>query len=152
MKKILLPLFLIATSMGTIRLSAYCFYNWSKSTPITVVIHANKIESQYFHIIAVSKAFYKLSPGGGKACRNWKNIDKTDRKKEWYWHATNIHGYKLGSGYFPIGGVVVFAGYDENDRAKFKINYDGKPWKYWESPWKHESLPWETSKRKRFYF
>ena len=150
MKKILLSLFLITTSMETIQLSAYCVYNWSNNEPITIKIYKaaeNPVTNSKTYGI---KATYKLQPRGGKRCRNWKDIDKNNRKKQWAWKAyTQSGSYKLGEGFFPIGGTIVFGGYDENARAKFELNYDGKPWKYHESPWNwpRSIKPWKTYRR-----
>ena len=153
MKKILLPLFLIATAVGTVRLSAYCVYNWSSKERIIIQIYSGiagfELASDFNR-----RANYVLSPGGGKACWNWKDIDKNNRKKEWYWVAydpgrktINKRAGIVGKGYFPIGGTITFAGYDSNYKAKFRINYGGKTWRYWESPWNHKSQPWKTFKR-----
>ena len=146
MKKILLPLFLIATSMGITKLSAYCVYNWSNKKEISVLIYKNPSKSKS-NYKSDAEAAYVLSPKGGKGCWHWKSIDKNNRKKLWYWVAYTKSLIKLGEGYFPIGGTITFAGYDKNARAKFIINYDGKPWRYWESPWNHKSRPWKTFKR-----
>ena len=84
MKKILLPLFLITTSMGVTPLNAYCTRNRSDET-ITMFIYPSKKKSQIaplFH----KKAEYVLRPGAS-ACRNWKDVDKNNRNKEWYWVA-----------------------------------------------------------------
>jgi len=153
MKKVLLPLFLISASMGIIRLNAYCFYNHSNDETITVMLYTSKGKSEIAPIFN-RKAHYVLSPKGNKACRNWRSVDKKDRKKEWYWEAFKggkkvrfIWTKTLGEGYFPIGGSVLFMGYDANGRAKFDIYYDGKPWEYTKPPWNHRSRPWKTNKR-----
>ena len=152
MKKTLLSLFLITISMGIIKLNAYCFYNWSNKETITVFIYKSLLESRGLPKLT-KKASYVLSPKGGKRCWNWKSIGGK-RTKLWWWIAfkggkkvRTLFTAKLGERPFPIGSAVVFAGYDENAMAEFKINYDGKPWRYWESPWKHESQPWKTFKR-----
>jgi len=46
MKKILLPLFLIATSMGITRLSAYCVYNYFNEK-IYIDIYSKKTNHAY---------------------------------------------------------------------------------------------------------
>ena len=153
MKKILLSLFLIATSMETARLSAYCVYNWSENEKITIVVFPSKLE--WYHPFSIhSEAVHRLEPGGSRRCKNWKTIDKKNRKRKWYWIAykgtkriKSRFDKKLGKGYFPIGGTITFAGYDKSDKAQFKIKYDGKPWRHWESPWNYELPPWQTYKR-----
>ena len=155
MKKILLPLSLIATSMGITKLSAYCVYNYSNEEKINLQIYSSKKKSEIGGLFN-RKANYDLSPRGGKRCRNWKDFDKNNRKKQWYCVAFKgnwklRHRYAdslLGEGYFPIGGAIVFAGYDENAKAKLEIYYDSKPWKWNKSPWNHKSQPWKTFKRR----
>jgi len=149
MKKILLPLFLISASMVTIKIGAYCAYNHSNDEPITIKVFSIKKDKKLF-----PRATYRLQPKGDKVCRNWKSIDKNNRKKEWFWRAyngdkrtINIWTDRIGEGYFPIGGAILFMGYDEDARAKFDIYYDGKPWEYEKSPWNHRSRPWKTNKR-----
>ena len=110
MKKILLSLFLIATSMGTARLSAYCIYNWSSDRSITIKLYAvakNPVTNKKKY---GRQATYKLKPNGGYACRHWTDIDKNNRKKQWGWEAYTQSGSKLGEGFFPIGGTITFAG------------------------------------------
>jgi len=153
MKKILLLLLLIAASVRIIRLSAYCTYNYSNDGSITIQIYANKEyskESPYAH----REAKHVLSPKNGKSCWNWQSIDPNNRKKEWYWVAfkggTQLREKwidKLGEGYFPIGGAILFFGYDKDDGADFEIHFDNKKWKYQKSPWNHISRPWKTYKR-----
>ena len=143
MKKILLPLFLIATSMGVTRLSAYCFYNKSKQK-IYVTIFSKKPIA--FFTPGREKSSKKVNPGR-RTCWNWKEIAKKyggNRTKLWYWVATSNR--ILGRGYFPIGGAVFFQGY-KSGRAKFSITYDNKPWKYQGPPWNRPKRPWETFKR-----
>jgi len=145
MKKILLFLFFTAASMGITQLSAYCFYNHSKTKKITIRTFSITKKGNL-----IPKATYKLRPGGSSRCRNWKDIDKKNRKKEWYWKAYSgfkavIPWYTLserkrfGEGYFPIGGAVYFSGWY---KGKFGISYDGKEWEYRKPPWNHRSKPW----------
>ena len=135
--------------MTTTRLSAYCFHNWSKNENIIIQIYADKTAKW----AGFDKATYKLSPKGGKSCRNWKIIDKNNRKKQWRWVAyTKNYNRKLGEGRFPIGGAVYFSGYDEDGYAKFSIYFGPDPksmpaWEYWKSPWNHKSPPWETNNK-----
>jgi len=148
MKKILLPLFLLTTSMGITKLSAYCFYNRADGGRITFKIYTNSA-------LTFKKNTHTLRPKGNRACWNWKEIDEHNRRKEWFWVATKggnsivdrWNPYKIGSGWFPIGGAVVFKGYDENDRAIFKIYYKSKTWKWRRSPWNHRRRPWTGLKR-----
>jgi len=151
MKKILLLLFFIATNMETIQLNAYCFYNYSKDKTITIYTYPSKKKSQK-SAFYYKKAQHELKPGGSKRCRNWKTIDKKDRKKTWYWVAyeggqkfirIKPLSKKLGEGYFPIGGAVYYSGWYKDE---FSISYDGKEWEYWKSPWKHKEQPWKTYK------
>jgi len=153
MKKILIPLFLIVTSMGIMKLSAYCVYNYSNDEKITIKIYPSK-ETSGVGSLAFRKANHVLSPKGDKACLNWKEIDSNNRKKELYWIAYKggkqlraIWTRKLGEGCFPIGGAILFFGYDKDARADFEIHFDNKKWKYHRSPWNHKSRPWETYKR-----
>ena len=144
MKKILLPLFLIATSMTIIRLSAYCTYNKSNEK---IYINIYKKRPGMF---TRTQAYHTLNPGG-KKCWNWKEIDKKNRKREYYWIASSKR--QLGEGYFPIGSAIVFKGYDTSGRAIFNIHFGPNPksmplWNYRESPWNHRSQPWKTYKRK----
>jgi len=82
-----------------------------------------------------------LKPGGSSRCRNWKDIDKKNRTKEWYWVAHKGHvsswalkpSKQLEKGYFPIGGAVYFSGWYKDE---FGISYDGKEWEWWKKPWK----------------
>jgi len=157
MKKILLPLLFIATSMGITRLSAYCFFNKSNET-ITVLIYPSKKKSQIaplFH----KKAGYVLKPGR-RGCWGWKDIDRKNRNKEWYWVAykggkkiRTVWTDKLGEGYFPIGAGIYFRGYQPSGRAIFDIYFHKErskkmpPWEWKESPWNHRSQPWRTYKR-----
>jgi len=145
MKKILLSLFLIATSMETVQLSAYCFYNHSKDQTITILIFP---KTSFLQVLTDK---HVLSPGD-KGCWNWKKIDK-NRETEWRWKAkkgSSKFGDLLGEGYFPIGGTIHFEGEVGGTVFKgFNIYYDGKPWKYWESPWNwpRGETPWKTYKR-----
>ena len=147
MKKILLPLFLIATSMKTTRLSAYCFYNYSKNKTIYVYTYESK-QPLRPKTLSPYKARHELSPKDGKGCWNWKSIDKNDQKKLWYWVAYSKSLRKLGQGYFPIGGAVYYSGWTTR-KGMFEIYYNGKPWEYWKSPWNwpQSEKPWKTYKR-----
>ena len=155
MKKILLSLFLIVTSMQVSKLSAYCVYNHSNDETIVIYVYPSKDASKKAALFK-RKAKHELPPKYGKRCWNWKEISK-NRKKEWYWVAYKGRGQwynmrtmwtdKLGEGYFPIGGAVSFRGYDEDAKAIFKIFYDKKSWEYKKSPWNHKSKPWKTYKR-----
>ena len=138
MKKIILSLFLIATSMGVTRLSAYCVYNYSNEK-----IYVN-IYKKWPGMFSRTQAYYELKPDG-KKCWNWREIDRKNRKREYYWIASSNRN--LGKGYFPIGGAIVFEGY-ERGKAKFNIYYDSKLWKYKESPWNHKKQPWETYRKR----
>ena len=155
MQKILLFLSFVIASMGMVRLNAYCFHNRSDNQKITVHTYSSKIKSKISPLFL--KTDKELLPKGGKTCWNWKDIDKKNRKKEWYWIAFKIHEtketliWKLGEGYFPIGGNVSFLGYDKNGKSKFNIYFgpDSKsmpPWEYRKSPWNHKSQPWKTYK------
>jgi len=139
MKKILLPLFFIATSMGVTKLSAYCVYNRSKQK---IYISTYK---KWPGMFTRTQGYHPLKPDS-KKCWNWKKIDKKNRKKEWYWVASSNR--QLGEGYFPIGGAIVFLGYDKNGQAKFSIHYDGPAWEYRKSPWNHKKRPWKTYKKR----
>jgi len=145
MKKVLLLLFFIATNMETLRLDAYCFYNHSDNQTITIHTYKSKRWSKFAPNVN-SEAIYELKPGSSKRCRNWKDIDKKNRTKEWYWTAykgdkKRITPFtkKLGEGYFPIGGAVYYSGWYKD---AFGISYDGKEWEYWKSPWNHKKRPW----------
>jgi len=138
MKKILLLLFFIITNMEIIQLSAYCFYNHSNEK-----IRINIFSGKTTKFFGFDKAYYWLSPKGGKSCRNWKKIDKNNRKKEWYFTAYTKSFKRLGEGYFPIGGAIYFSGWYKDE---FSISYDGKEWEYWKKPWKHKKQPWKTYK------
>jgi len=149
-KKILLPLFFIATSIGITQLSAYCFYNNSKDKTISLFVFSKKLALKHGGFLA-KRALYNIKPGQ-KYCRNWKDIDKKNRAKEWYWVAykgsskgriITLSTKRLGEGYFPIGGAVYFSGWYKD---AFSISYDGKEWEYWKSPWKHKKQPWKTHK------
>ena len=128
MKKIILSLFLIATSMTISRLSAYCIYNHSKDETISIFIYPSKAKSNIaplFH----KKSSYVLKPNGSPGCWNWKEIGGS-RNKQWYFKAykggkklRTIWTDKLGKGYFPIGSAVVFTGYDGSGRAIFNIHF-----------------------------
>lgn len=152
MKKILSLLFLISTSMGVTRLSAYCIYNRSKNETIRMDIYPKKPPIRGMRLTMKSERYIKP---GGKTCWNWAEIAKSKdpkkRQKEWYWIATGLRNY--GRGYFPIGGAIVFYGYDQNGQAKFQVYFHKErskkmpPWKYQESPWNHKEQPWETYKR-----
>ncbi|HEB41627.1 MAG TPA: hypothetical protein ENI08_01235 [Candidatus Dependentiae bacterium] len=141
MKKILLLLFLIVTSMTIIRLSAYCVYNKSNQE-IYITIYSKKPQ---LLSPGREKSYKKLKPDS-RTCWHWRDIDRKNREKEWYWVASSKG--LLGEGYFPIGGAIVFRGYKKNGQANFTIHYDGPLWKYKESPWKHKEQPWKTYKRK----
>jgi len=156
MKKVLLFLLFITASMGMIRLSAYCFYNWSEDEKMTIMVFPSKLE--WYHPFGFyAEAKHRLEPGGSKGCWNWKEIDKKNRKKQWYWIAykgtkliKSRFDKKLGEGYFPIGGTIHFEGEVGGTVFEgFNIYYDGKPWKYWESPWNwpQGERPWQTYKR-----
>ena len=155
MKKILLSLFLIVASMQVSNLSAYCTYNRSKNEKIIMKIYPSKSKSEISPLFN-RKARHVLKPGG-EGCWNWKKIDPKNRKKEWYWVAfverETESGFDvispIGEGYFPIGGAIVFKGFNENARAKFNIYYDSKTWKYRKSPWNHKSRPWIEKYKKR---
>jgi len=166
MKKILLLLFFIATSTGITRLSAYCFYNYSKDKTITIYVFKTKTDKTlsivgHASLIALnpmtalipgyfgSKAKYVLKPGS-KRCRNWKNIDKKNQKRQWYWVAFKGTGRKhigassMAQGLFPIGGAVYYSGWYKDE---FSISYGGKEWEYWKSPWNHKVQPWLTGSK-----
>jgi len=93
------------------------------------------------------KTWYDLSPKG-KGCWNWKEIDKKNPKKEWYWVAYTKSFKELGEGYFPIKSAVHLDGEVGTTVFKgFNIYVDGKPWKWRKPPWNHKSKPWKTYKR-----
>jgi len=147
MKKILLLLFFIATNMGTIRLYAYCFYNYS-DYKITIFLFSGTT-GLFGGDPGFKVARYVLKPGD-KRCRNWTTIDKKNRKKQWYWEAYKgdrkirfVWSEGLGAGLFPIGGAVYYSGWYKDE---FSISYDGKEWEWWKFPWKHKKQPWKTNK------
>ncbi len=136
MKKILLILFTIASSMGVRQLNAYCFYNYSNDPksgngPTSIIVEIYESKKASLLGTYTTKAAYKLAPGQ-KRCWNWKEIDPKNRKKEWYWKAWQAPMYVrlqkvLGEGKLPIGGAVAFWGTQAN--PKFQVYFDGKPWK-----------------------
>jgi len=133
-KKILLLLFFIATNMGIIQLSAYCFYNHSSTKTITMKIFSITKKGNL-----IPKATYKLRPEGSSRCRNWKIIDKKNPKKQWFWKAYS-GDKRFGEGFFPISSAIYFSGWYKD---AFSVSYDGKEWEYWKSPWNHQIRPWK---------
>ncbi len=144
MKKIILSLFLIATSMTISRLSAYCISNKSKET-INIKVYSSAAKQ-------VEKTNHKITPGN-KECLSWKKL-ASDRKKEFYWVATSKNW--VGEGYFPIGGQITFGPSPE----KFGVQGSGYgigflfpdgiyPWPYTHSPWNRPRAPkpWQFKKR-----
>ena len=152
MKKILLSLFLIVTSIEVSKLNAYCVYNRSQTDKLEIQIFPSKKASQNAPLFGI-KARHKLKPNGGKACWNWKKIDPKNRKKVWYWVAYKRQPkFRIGEGYFPIGSAIVFKEYDASGKAIFNIHFGPNPksmplWNYRESPWNYRSQPWKTYKR-----
>ena len=123
------------------QLNAYCVFNYSDK-PITIEIYKAAENPVIDKSMLSRQATYNLQPGD-RRCRDWKNIDKNNRKKQWGWKAYTRSGSKLGEGFFPIGGVIEFSEYD-----KFEIKYLGKPWEYKKSPWNwpDTEIPWKTYK------
>ena len=131
MKKVLLSLFFIATSMGITKLSAYCTYNWSKNDTITIFIYSKRGP---IGVLFTQKTRHVLKPGGKPGCWNWKEIDKKNKNKQWFFRAykgnrTAAQGALafgvIASGNFPIGGAILFEGYDRYRKPIISIYYDG---------------------------
>lgn len=152
MRKILITLLFVVCIVKISQLNAYCIYNRSNEDTITVYAGLSKKLAEA--PLLRRKSRHILRPGE-KGCWNWKDLaEVANRAETWYWIAfrgkeiTPGLGDKLGEGYFPVGGAIVFSGYDENARAQFKIYYDKQPWQYDQQPWDWTTgRPWKTYKR-----
>jgi hypothetical protein len=137
MKKVLLSLLLFFIVLPITRINAYCVYNFSpnKNDIITVFTYKNR---GLVGVLFTGEARHEVVPEAdsrnpqAQQCWNWKEIDSKNRNKEWFFRA--YKGRKkegktqfdvIATGNFPIGGSIVFYGYDYG-KPKFKIYLDGK--------------------------
>jgi len=163
MKKILLLLFFIATNMRITQLNAYCMHNYSKNKKFRIVIFNKKPKWSSYRKLDTgkSKAEYHIKPEK-KKCRNWKSIGG-ERTKLWWWVILSdekrhiqtpqavpiVYRKTIASGQFPIGGAIVFYGYDANNRPKISIHFGPDPtgmpeWQYKKKPWSLSKQPWQN--------
>ena len=160
MKKILATALLV-TSIGINQLNAYCIYNRSKNDNFRIAIFSKRPKWLSHGKLSTRnhEAEYNIKPGK-KACRNWKNMGGKRTKLWWWvmlsnkkrilpvpWGVPIVYYLTVTSGQFPIGGAIVFDGYDTSNKPKINIHFGPNStsmpfWQYKQAPWYLTKKPW----------